>query len=60
MTAKEIIRRLKTEGWYEADTRGSHIQFKHPEKPGKITIAFHSGDIKPGTLNSIKKQAGWK
>jgi predicted RNA binding protein YcfA (HicA-like mRNA interferase family) len=38
--------------------RGSHRQFKHPLKPGRVTIAGHPGDdISPGTLNSIRKQA---
>lgn len=60
MTAKEIIKQLKADGWIEYDTRGSHIQFKHPVKPGKVTIPSHSGDIPKGTLNNILKQAGLK
>ena len=60
MTAKEIIKQLKADGWIEYDTRGSHIQFKHPVKPGKVTIPYHSGDIPKGTLNNILKQAGLK
>ena len=60
MTAKEIIKQLKADGWIEYDTRGSHIQFKHPVKPGKVTIPSHSGDIPKGTLNNILKQAGMK
>jgi len=42
------------------ETKGSHFQLKHPEKQGKITIPMHGGDLKPGTLNSILKQAGLK
>lgn len=60
MTVKEIIKQLKADGWFECDIRGSHIQFKHPEKPGKVTVPSHSGDIPKGTLNSILKQAGLK
>lgn len=62
MTAREIIRLLHENGWseVEARTKGSHIQFKHLTKPGKVTIPYHSGDIAPGTLNSILKQAGLK
>ena len=60
MTSKEIIKQLKADGWIEYDTRGSHIQFKHPVKPGKVTIPSHSGDIPKGTLNNILKQAGLK
>lgn len=62
MTAKEIIKLLKNDGWIEVPnrTKGSHLQMKHPEKPGKVTVPVHSGDIPPGTLNSILKQAGLK
>lgn len=61
MTAKEVIRLLKRDGWYEKNRKGSsHRQFIHPTKKGKVTVPFHSGDIPAGTLNSIFKQAGWK
>lgn len=60
MTAKEIIKQLKADGWVEVDTRGSHVQYKHPIKPGKVTVPSHSGDLPRGTLNSILKQAGLK
>ena len=61
MTAKELLKKLHADGWYEVDQEGSHKQLKHPTKPGKITVPFHSGkDIAPGTLNSILKQAGLK
>lgn len=60
MTVREIIKQLKADGWVEYDSRGSHIQFKHPTKPGKVTVPSHSGDIPRGTLNSILKQAGLK
>ena len=46
--------------WYVYETKGSHCQLKHSEMSGKITILMHSGDLKPGTLNSILKQAGLK
>lgn len=60
MTAREIIRLLKQDGWYEVNQEGSHRQFKHPSKPGKITVSIHAKDIKAGTLNHILKQAGLK
>ena len=60
MTAKEIIKQLKADGWVEVDTRGSLVQYKHPIKPGKVTVPSHSGDLPRGTLNSILKQAGLK
>jgi Predicted periplasmic or secreted lipoprotein len=60
MTAREIIKELKKNGWIEYEIRGSHIQFKHPTKTGKVTVPKHSGDIPTGTLRSIYKQAGLK
>lgn len=60
MTAKEVMKLLKQNGWYICETKGSHYQFKHDTKSGKITVPFHGGDLKAGTLNSILKQAGLK
>ena len=60
MTVKDLIRQLQNDGWELKATRGSHMQFNHPSKPGKVTIPNHKGDIPPGTLNSILKQAGLK
>lgn len=52
---------IEADGWYLVITRGSHRQFKHPEKKGRITIAGHLADVlAPGTLNSILKQAQLK
>lgn len=60
-TVREVIRMLERDGWYLARTRGSHRQYKHPEKPGVVTVAGKSGDeLAPGTLKSILKQAGMK
>ncbi len=61
MKIRDVLRLLQEDGWYLARTRGSHQQFKHPTKPGLVTIAGHPGDdLAPGTLNSILKQAGLK
>lgn len=60
MTAKEVLKILKTDGWLQSNVRGSHIQLIHPTKRGKVTVPLHSGDIPKGTLNSIWKQAGLK
>jgi predicted RNA binding protein YcfA (HicA-like mRNA interferase family) len=57
----EILDKLREEGWYLVATKGSHRQFKHPTKPGRVTVAGKNRDaLPPGTLNSIFKQAGWK
>jgi len=61
MKVKEIIKLLEQDGWYLAGTKGSHRQFKHPEKAGAVTVAGkESLDVPRGTLNSILKQAGLK
>ena len=52
---------IEADGWYLVTTRGSHRQYKHPEKTGRITIAGHLTDnLAPGTMNSIIKQAHLK
>jgi len=57
----EILALLQDDGWYLVATRGSHRQFKHPKKPGRVTVAGKpSDDLAPGTLNSILKQASLK
>ena len=59
MNIREVIELLKGDGWHLARTRGSHRQFKHPTKPGLVTVAGHAGDdLAPGTLRSILRQAG--
>lgn len=61
MKVRKIIRLLQRDGWFLVATRGSHRQFKHDEKPGRVTVAgSNSDDLAPGTLNSILKQAGLK
>jgi len=61
MKVREVVRLLEEDGWYLARTKGSHRQYKHPTKPGTVTVSGNSGvDMPPGTLNSILKQAGLK
>jgi predicted RNA binding protein YcfA (HicA-like mRNA interferase family) len=58
---REIIRLLEEDGWFLVATKGSHRQYKHPSKPGRVTVAGKaSDDLAPGTLNSIQKQSGLK
>jgi predicted RNA binding protein YcfA (HicA-like mRNA interferase family) len=55
----EIIKLIETDGWYLAATRGSHRQYKHPSKPGRVTVAGKpSAVLPPGTERSILRQAG--
>ena len=59
MTVSELLRLLHNDGWFLVATRGSHRQFKHLAKPGRVTVAGKPGDdLAAGTLNSILKQAG--
>lgn len=61
MTAKEIIKILKSDGWIQKAQKGSHLQMIHPIKSGKVTIPVHSNkDLDINTYNSILKQAGLK
>ena len=58
---RDVIKRIEADGWYLVKMRGSHRQFKHPTKPGRVTIAGKpSQDLHPKTLNSILRQAGLK
>ena len=58
---RDIVRLLEKDGWCLVTTRGSHRQYKHPKKAGRVTVAGqNSHDLAPGTLNSILKQSGLK
>jgi predicted RNA binding protein YcfA (HicA-like mRNA interferase family) len=61
MTVRDVLKMLSADGWRLVVTQGSHRQFKHPRKPGRVTVAGKpSDDLPPGTLNSILKQSGLK
>jgi predicted RNA binding protein YcfA (HicA-like mRNA interferase family) len=58
MKIRQVIKLLEADGWFLVTTKGSHRQYKHPVKAGRVTIAGHLGDdLAPGTLNSVFKQA---
>lgn len=56
----EVLRRLKRDGWVLRNTRGSHHQFVHPAKSGRVTVKHPSREIPIGTLRNIYRQANWK
>jgi predicted RNA binding protein YcfA (HicA-like mRNA interferase family) len=59
MRAIEIVQRLRQAGWVEVKGKGSHANFKHPDRPGKVTVPMHgSRDLPIGTVRSIEKQSG--
>ncbi len=61
MKVRETIKIIEKDGWFLVRQKGSHRQYKHPEKTGRVTIAGNPNDeLAQGTLNSILKQAGLK
>jgi len=51
---------IKKDGWYKVDQEGSHIQFRHPVKKGRVTVPHPEKDIPIGTIKSIEYQSGIK
>jgi len=61
MKVRDVIRMLESDGWRLAVTEGSHRQFKHPTKLGRVTVSGHPGEDMPkGTLASVLRQARLK
>lgn len=60
MDSRTVFRLLEADGWYRVRQAGSHVQLKHPSKPGLVTLPHPKRDIPIGTLASIEKQAGIK
>lgn len=61
LKVRDILKLLADDGWYLVTTRGDHRQFKHPDKPGKVTLRGKPSEtLDQFILNSIWKQAGWK
>jgi predicted RNA binding protein YcfA (HicA-like mRNA interferase family) len=59
MKFRDMVKLLRADGWYLARTRGSHRQYRHPAKPGLVTVAGDGNDdVAPRTLKSVLKQAG--
>ncbi|MDA9537325.1 addiction module toxin, HicA family [Bradyrhizobium ottawaense] len=60
MKSADIINALKADGWEQVAQKGSHTQFKHPTKTGRVTVPHPKRDVPIGTLKSIEKQADLK
>lgn len=58
--SRDLIKELEADGWQLQRTRGSHHIFQHPTKPGSIPVPHPKKDMAPGTVNSIRKNAGLK
>ncbi len=61
MKIRDVLKRLRRDGWELKSVVGSHHHYVHPERSGKVTLAFSNEgeEIPTGTLRSIYKQAGW-
>jgi len=60
MDSRAVIAALEADGWRQVAQKGSHCQFRHPTKPGRVTVPHPKRDLPAGTLRSIEKQAGLK
>lgn len=58
MKSADVIRILEADGWARVAVKGSHHHFKHPTKPGRVTVPHPKRDLKIGTLKSIERQSG--
>ena len=56
-SSRELITIIENDGWELVGRRGSHWQFKHPTKPGRVTITHPKKDVPMGTMRSIFAQA---
>ena len=60
MKSTDVIKALASDGCFKVAQKGSHVQFKHPSKPGRVTVPHPKRDIPLGTLRSIERQAKLK
>ena len=60
MDSRDIIAKIQADGWRRVDVDGSHWQFKHPMKPGRVTVPHPKKDVPIGTVKSIERQSGVK
>jgi predicted RNA binding protein YcfA (HicA-like mRNA interferase family) len=60
VNSRDVISALKADGWFVVNQVGSHVQFKHGRKKGRVTVPHPSKHVPVGTLRSIEKQAGLK
>jgi predicted RNA binding protein YcfA (HicA-like mRNA interferase family) len=60
MDSRTVLQKLRAAGWAEVAKKGSHVQLKHPERPGRVTVPHPKRDLPIGTLKSIERQSGEK
>lgn len=59
MNSRDVIHRLERDGWILVRTKGSHRQYRHPERGGLVTVPHPKRDLPAGTRRNIFRQAGW-
>ena len=59
-SSRDVLRMLLADGWFEVNCVGDHHQFKHPTKPGRVTVRHPVKDMRVRDLKSIEKQSGLK
>ena len=60
ISSKNVIRDLRSDGWYKVAQKGSHMQFKHPTKSGRVTLVHPKRDLPQATAESVYRQARLK
>lgn len=60
MRSGDVVKALMARGWHVVAQKGSHMQLKHPERPGRVTVPHPKADLAIGTLKSIERQSGEK
>ena len=58
--SRKLIALLEADGWVLVATKGDHRQYRHPERPGRVTVPHPVKDLKKGTVLSIYRQVGWR
>jgi len=58
MNSRDVLKRLRAAGWSQVAQEGSHVQLKHPDQPGRVTVPHPKADLPLGTLKSIERQSG--
>ena len=58
MNSRDVLRRLREAGWFEVRQKGSHVQLKHPERAGLVTVPHPKRDLPKGTVRSVERQSG--
>lgn len=58
LSSREVLQMLKKDGWYVCDSRGDHLQLKHPSRPGKVTVQHPVKDLSINNIISIEKMSG--